>query len=295
MLAGWILAVSAFVGLMAGVLIGSVGVGGIIIVPILVELPDIDIHVAIAAAMFSYIFVGIAGGIAYSRKKIIQWGSVIWLLIGATPGAFVGAFTLQYVSSMAIKMILYSLVLATSVFSLYNTLRERYISTKREGSSGLLSESPSSPELNSSDEPWNTLQGRVLRLVIGCVTGFASAITGTSGPVVLLPILFLCKWDVLNAAGSAQMIQFPIAVAATLAQVFLSDGVDFALGACIAAGLSPGAFIGAAIAFAVKADTLKLVISIILVVAAIFLIGKLIYTEEHSAGNQGGNKTMSIF
>lgn len=58
---------------------------------------------------------------------------------------------------------------------------------------------------------------------------------------------------------------------------------------------SPGAFIGAAIAFAVKADTLKLVISIILVVAAIFLIGKLIYTEEHSAGNQGGNKTMSIF
>jgi len=48
MLETWILVVSVFVGLAGGTLIGAVGVGGIIIVPILVELPGIKIYKAIA-------------------------------------------------------------------------------------------------------------------------------------------------------------------------------------------------------------------------------------------------------
>lgn len=101
-------------------------------------------------------------------------------------------------------------------------------------------------------KPWETWQGRLARLVIGCFTGFASALTGTSGPVVLLPILFIFGWQVHDAAGSAQMIQFPIAVAATIATQVLSSEtppVDYALGGCIAAGIVPGAFAGAAVAF----------------------------------------------
>ena len=39
-------------------LTGAIGVGGIVVVPILVQLPGITIKVAIAAAMFSYIFAG---------------------------------------------------------------------------------------------------------------------------------------------------------------------------------------------------------------------------------------------
>ena len=101
-------------------------------------------------------------------------------------------------------------------------------------------------------KPWETWKGRLARLVIGCFTGFASALTGTSGPVVLLPILFIFGWQVHDAAGSAQMIQFPIAVAATIATQVLSSEtppVDYALGGCIAAGIVPGAFAGAAVAF----------------------------------------------
>ena len=50
MLATWVLCTSAAVGLVAGVLIGSVGVGGIIIVPTLIELPDISVQTAIAVS-----------------------------------------------------------------------------------------------------------------------------------------------------------------------------------------------------------------------------------------------------
>jgi hypothetical protein len=71
-----------------------------------------------------------------------------------------------------------------------------------------------------------------------------------------------------DAAGSAQMIQFPIAVAATVATQVLSEQPDYVLGACIAAGIVPGAFFGAAVAFALNAETLKMVISVVLVYGA---------------------------
>ena len=54
MLPAWILAVSAGVGLVGGILIGAVGVGGIIIVPSLVELPGVEIYQAIAVMFAEY-------------------------------------------------------------------------------------------------------------------------------------------------------------------------------------------------------------------------------------------------
>lgn len=48
MLPDYVLCSAAAIGLVAGVLIGSVGVGGIIIVPTLIELPGISVQTAIA-------------------------------------------------------------------------------------------------------------------------------------------------------------------------------------------------------------------------------------------------------
>ena len=46
-----------------------------------------------------------------------------------------------------------------------------------------------------------------------------------------------------------------------------------------AAGLVPGALLGAQIAFALPAKTLKLVVATVLVLAALFLGGKLVVAE----------------
>ena len=47
-LAGWVLGVAAAIGALAGLLIGAVGVGGIVLVPTLIQLPGIEVQVAIA-------------------------------------------------------------------------------------------------------------------------------------------------------------------------------------------------------------------------------------------------------
>jgi Sulfite exporter TauE/SafE. len=49
------------------------------------------IHVAIATAMFSYLFSGAVGAIEYSRRGSIQWNMGLWLCLGGMPGAYLGA------------------------------------------------------------------------------------------------------------------------------------------------------------------------------------------------------------
>lgn len=106
------------VGAGAGLLIGAVGVGGIIIVPLLVLLPQSNVQEAgtiptfnsfyslalVASALFSYIFAGLAGAVAYIRHSSVVWRVALWYIGAATPAAFIGAFVLEYLSDFAVKV-----------------------------------------------------------------------------------------------------------------------------------------------------------------------------------------------
>jgi hypothetical protein len=43
------------------------------------------------------------------------------------------------------------------------------------------------------------------RTAVGAITGFGSAVTGTSGPVVSMPMLLLLRWPIHMSLGSAQV------------------------------------------------------------------------------------------
>jgi uncharacterized membrane protein YfcA len=204
----------------------------------------------------------------------------------------------QYLADMEVKLTLYSLVLLSAIYSLYRTITTR-ASGDDDGESDVVNDfgfndNKGDDDGSHDDEGggagggtsqhvvagYQTVGGRVLRVVVGAVDGFGSSLTGTSGPVILLPILIALKWEILDALGSAQAVQTPIALAATVAYVTLRPGViDFALGGCLMAGLVPGAFVGAKIAHSVPLHRLKLGVSAILVAASVFLIGKLVWTE----------------
>ena len=61
------------------------GVGGIVLVPSLIQLPDVELQVAIASSMFAYIAAGLAGGVAFHRQGRIAWADAGWLMLGAAP------------------------------------------------------------------------------------------------------------------------------------------------------------------------------------------------------------------
>src|SRR5215471_16702318 len=76
--------------LVSGLLIGCIGIGGVLLVPVL-ALGGVDVHAAIAASMFAYLFSGVIGSWLYAAKASIEWSAALWLGAAAMPGALAGA------------------------------------------------------------------------------------------------------------------------------------------------------------------------------------------------------------
>ena len=109
------LAIIAAFGVFVGALIGAVGIGGVLLVPFLTYVGDLDVHAAIAAAMCGYIFAGAAGAALYARAGSIRWAMVGWLVLGAMPAAFLGAVTVSAASTRALELAITGLLLFAGV------------------------------------------------------------------------------------------------------------------------------------------------------------------------------------
>ena len=226
-------------GLFAGLLIGAVGIGGVILVPALVYFGGIPIHTAIAAAMMSYLLTGLIGTLVYAGKNSIRWSMALWLCAGAMPAALAGALAAGRASSLLLEVLIGLLTAASGIHALLA--------------------SPAGDDARSA-----AVSGPALGL-IGAVTGFGSALSGTGGPLILVPILMWLELPVLTAIALAQAIQLPIALLATAGN-FLSGNLDPGLGALLATGLAVGTFVGARVAHAVPRAALHRAVAIVLVV-----------------------------
>ena len=237
------------IGLITGTLIGTVGVGGILLTPLLVFLIGIELHIAQATSSFSFLFTGIVGTIIYARHKSINWQQVLWISIGVIPAALLGAKVNTILSGTVLTVILAALI----VFSGYNALKKHS------------SDAKDSPTLN-----------KAVLILIGIGVGFGSSLTGTGGPVLLVPTLLLLGFMSLSAVGISQAIQLPIALMATIG-FMLYGQIDFYLGLTLGVIQAVGVIIGGTIAHALPQDKLRRVVAITLIGVGIFMVGRLFY------------------
>ena len=231
-----------------GVLIGCVGIGGVLLVPFLTYILGFGIHMSIAAAMFGYIFVGIVGAIVYARHGSIEWSKAIWMVLGAMPAAYFGSFLVSIIPASGLELVISMLVLSAGINALYrNTevVHERKIS-----------------------DP-------VALFTIGSITGAGSAITGTGGPLIAVPILVSLKVSGHAAIGFSQAVQSPLAVLATAGNFFYGI-VDVAVGSTVAAGLVVGGYFGAKLAISLKPAMMSMLVAWVLVIVGLTLLGKLL-------------------
>lgn len=73
-----------------------------------------------AAALFSYIIVGIVGPLATYAQQQIRWPDAIWLSLGAVPGAAGGAIAFTRVPPRVTEIVLYVVVLCAGLFTLHD-------------------------------------------------------------------------------------------------------------------------------------------------------------------------------
>src|SRR5690606_2492285 len=125
----------------------------------------------------------------------------------------------------------------------------------------------------SATRPRAAPSARML-LGAGAFTGLTSSLTGTGGPLVLVPILVWLELPVLLAIGLAQTIQLPIAALATAGYV-VGGTLDVAIGVSIGAGIVAGTWVSARVAHALPRTVLRRIVAALLVVVGASILAGL--------------------
>lgn len=233
-------------GLAVGVLIGCIGIGGVLLVPSLTYIGGLQVHVAIATCMFSYLFSGAVGALEFARRGSIRWSMCGWLCAGAMPGAFLGAANVSVIPGVYLELLIAALILLSGVHALL----------RRDGSGE------------------GRVPGVTQLVIIGAITGYGSAMSGTGGPLLLVPILVYLRVPMLTAVGLGQVIQLPIAALATWGNLVYGN-VDFAVGLGIAALLMIGVTAGARIAHWVPSHVLRRIVAVVLLLVSVLILARL--------------------
>jgi uncharacterized membrane protein YfcA len=244
------LSVSALLGFMAGISVGCIGIGGVILVPALVYIAGVPLHAAIPAAMAGYIWTGVVGTRVYLKHSTFNWSSSLPLWAGAIPAAVFGSVVTTRTSTTILELVIAALTIVSGVQALLRSPRDKKLATE------LRLPKPAG-------------------VGVGAVTGFLSALTGTGGPTVLIPILFWLEVPALLAIGAAQGIQLPISVLATLSNA-ASGTLRPILALVLGLSLSAGALLGAKLAHRLDQRILRRIAAVALLGTGISLAYKII-------------------
>lgn len=230
-------------GLPIGFLIGMIAIGGVLLTPALVHIFGRDIHEAVSLSLASFVLAGIVAA-ARARDGETRLHAGDWTFLAAiVPGALAGALSAPWIPAAPLSLI----VSACVVFAGISSLR------KPAGGDG-------------------AILGGGLLAGLGIITGILSAVSGTGGPLIGLPLLLWNGMDVRRALLLAQVAQFPVAGTATVVNG-LSGSVDVVATAALSVAIVIGMLAGIAISRRIETGILRTSIAFCLVIVGIALCG----------------------
>ncbi len=238
----------ASIGLVAGLMVGLTSIGGVLVLPGLVMLLGLSPHTAIPAAMVSFIApASIVLLIVHRRRQLdLRAGASVWL--GAVPGAFAGAALLPWVPVAALLWA----IAAMLAFSAVRVFAR-----------------PPVPGAVGKSVP-----GRQLALM-GLFVGAVSALTGTGGPITLMPILGWRGVEPRRAVMLCQAITLPITIFASLGYAYGLD-LDWRLVAVLSLSATIGVVLGMAVAPRIRVPALARIIGVMMAATTALLVARLL-------------------
>ena len=234
-------------GFAAGILGSMIGLGGgIIVVPILTFF-GFPPTVAASNSLFAAFSNSIASTISYSKQKRIEYSLGIKLGLLAIPGTILGAIISTDIAPDIFK-ILFGFVLIAS--SAYIFLRKQVESKKK------------------------IISNQLIIFIIGSsfFAGIISSFFGIGGGIIFVPLMVVgMGMSMKRAAPTSQLILLFASLSGIIAHSILGHP-DFLQSGFLAIGSFFGGLVGAKLSLNVKEQNLKILISIVLLIAAIKLI-----------------------
>ena len=226
-----------------GIAIGATGIGGVVLAPYLISVAGFPVIVAIATSIAAFIVVGLAGTVIYTRQGAMDWRMAGWLSLGAAPGAWAGSVAVAAIRPEIVATGIAVLMVVTGL----NSFRK------------------SAPLFRG----WQP--GAAAFTLIGLIVGVVSGLSGTGGPVTMVPLLVAIGQPALAIVAVSQIIQIPISGSAIVAH--LSEGrIIWPVTIILAIAMAVGLRLGAALITGRDPSVLRLILAGSLVVAGSFLL-----------------------
>jgi len=266
------LAAAAIVGIVIGILSGTLGIGGgLIMVPafrLAFGMPPMG---ATATSLFTIIPTSISGTVAHIRGKTCIPKLGLALGIGGACTSPLGVWLAQ-ISPGWLVMAAAALVICYSGFTMFHKALE----APRERKATPGAERANAPAGAPQEAPGLDLSPAQLAksALIGAIAGLASGYVGLGGGFIMVPLLVsITNLPMKLTSGTSLIAVMVLATPAAVAQCALGN-IDFAMGIATACGTIPGAAIGAHLVRRIPERALRFVFACFLVIAAVLLAAK---------------------
>jgi uncharacterized membrane protein YfcA len=233
--------VGALLVLVAGWLGGACGIGGVLMIPALAALEGVDPHKAIAATSVAFAAMGALAYLRFRHEGRPMVGGTT-LMVATAPGAALGGLLVHAIPAANLMTALALLLIGSGLHAF------------RRAAGGEGSELAHAP-----------------MACIGFAVGLGSALTGTGGAVLLVPILLTLRQPLQATIASSIVIQLPIGGFGAIGHV-AARAVDFALAAQLSILLIAGAAAGRWCADRVPVALLRHGVTLLLVGVGVWIL-----------------------
>lgn len=257
----------------AGLFGSLVGIGGgIIIVPILTLLYHVDIRLAIGASILSVIATSSGAAVTYVRERLTNLRAGMFLEIGTTIGAVVGAYITTLITGNVL-FILFAIVLIYSTLAMFhNRYHEAVLTTSNDALANYFHLHGSYYDQNEHREISYKITNTKLGLVLMYIAGMISALLGVGSGALKVPAMDIAMHMPIKASAATSDFMIGVTAAASAAAYFARGQINPIIAAPIALGVLVGAIIGSRLLNRITPRYIQNLFILALVVVAIEML-----------------------
>ena len=265
-------------GITVGFISGMFGVGGGFLMTPLLILTGIPPAVAVASVPSHMAASSLAGAISYWRKKLVDVGLALVLLSGGILGTAVGVWIFSFLrragqldlmvnlSYVALLGIVGGLMLTESVRAILRARRGERPIVRRPGTHAWFHGLPLKLRFRQS----RIYVSAMPVTAIGFSVGLLGALMGVGGGFLLIPaLIYLMRVPTTVAVGTSLLLTLVTMLIATVLHALENRTVDVVLAFALMSGGVLGAQFGARAGQAMRAEQLRLLLSLLVLAVGV--------------------------
>ena len=254
-------------GVVAGIIGSLFGVGGgIIFIPVLTIVYKLPAVEAAAISLVGILSLSAGAASYYTEHKVANVRLGLYLEIGTTIGAIVGAFVAGLIDQWIIFTIFAVFVIANGIRMLFSHGKD---CGSTEGEHEFYAKDMKTGETIGYD-----LKHKTAGSAICFIAGAYSSVTGVGGGVIKVPVMNNFMGVPLKAATATSSFMIGLTAFCGAMVYFINGQVDLEFAACVAIGSYAGMLVGTRISRYFDTTALKRYFAFVLFASAVSMLLK---------------------